>query len=85
VDSRGKRSLEWRPKSPTTAIWVWPSCIKHLVEVWNRTPHSPARQEEAIAARDLSLGHRVAHEPLLAPVRADPRYLALLRKGNLPE
>lgn len=41
--------------------------------------------EKAIAARDLSLGHKLTTEPLLAPLRTDPRYLALLRKMNLPQ
>jgi tetratricopeptide (TPR) repeat protein len=37
--------------------------------------------DKAIAARDITL----AHEPLLASLRADSRYSALLRKMKLPE
>jgi TolB-like protein len=36
--------------------------------------------ERAIAVHDLSLGHKLTHDPFLAPLRADPRYKALLRK-----
>ena len=41
--------------------------------------------DKAIAARDITLVHTLAHEPLLASLRADPRYSALLRKMQLPE
>lgn len=38
---------------------------------------------QAVAARDLSLGHRIEHEPLLAGLRSDPRYLGVLRAMHL--
>jgi TolB-like protein len=41
--------------------------------------------DKAIAARDITLVHTLAHEPLLASLRADPRYSALLHKMQLPE
>ena len=41
--------------------------------------------EKAFASRDLSLVHTLAHEPLLASVREDARYSALLRKMKLPD
>ena len=40
--------------------------------------------EQAVAQRDLALGHKFRLEPKLAPLRSDPRYTALLRKMNLP-
>jgi hypothetical protein len=36
-----------------------------------------------IAERDISLVHRIKDEPLLAPLRSDPRYTELLREMNL--
>jgi adenylate cyclase len=39
--------------------------------------------EKAVAARDGALGHKLEHEPLLAPLRSDPRYLRLLRYMHL--
>jgi adenylate cyclase len=41
--------------------------------------------DKAIAARDITLVHTLELDPLLAPLRADPRYSTLLRKMNLPE
>ena len=41
--------------------------------------------DNAIAARNITLVHTLAHEPLLATLRADSRYSALLRKMKLPE
>jgi TolB-like protein/Flp pilus assembly protein TadD len=41
--------------------------------------------DKAIAARNITLVHTLAHEPLLASLRADPRYSALLRRMQLPE
>jgi TolB-like protein len=41
--------------------------------------------DKAVVARDITLVHTLAHEPLLASLRADPRYSALRRKINLPE
>jgi TolB-like protein len=41
--------------------------------------------DKAIVARNITLVHTLAHEPLLASLRADPRYSALLRKMQLPE
>ena len=41
--------------------------------------------EKAFTSRDLSLVHTLAHDPLLASVREDARYSALLRKMKLPD
>jgi TolB-like protein len=41
--------------------------------------------DKAIAARNITLVHTLAHEPLLGSLRADARYSALLRKMQLPE
>lgn len=41
--------------------------------------------DRAVAARDLALGHKLEHDPLLAPLRSDPRYLGLLRDMHLKE
>jgi len=41
--------------------------------------------DRAAAARDLALGHKLKHDPLLAPLRSDPRYLKLLRGMHLQE
>ena len=41
--------------------------------------------DKAIDARDMTLVHTLAYEPLLASLRADSRYSALLRKMHLPE
>jgi hypothetical protein len=38
---------------------------------------------KVIAERDISLVHRIKDEPLLAPLRSDPRYTELLREMNL--
>jgi TolB-like protein/Tfp pilus assembly protein PilF len=40
---------------------------------------------KAVAARDGALGHKLEHDPLLAPLRSDPRYLRLLRDVHLKE
>jgi TolB-like protein len=39
--------------------------------------------DRSIAVRNLDLGHKLEKEPLLASLRADPRYLELLRKMRL--
>jgi tetratricopeptide (TPR) repeat protein len=41
--------------------------------------------DKAVAVRDGALGHKLEHDPLLAPLRADPRYLSLLRDMRLKE
>jgi tetratricopeptide (TPR) repeat protein len=38
---------------------------------------------QAVATRDLSLGHRIEHEPFLAGLRSDPRYQGVLRAMHL--
>jgi len=38
---------------------------------------------KAIAARDLSLGHKIEHEPMMASLRSDPRYMQVLRTMHL--
>jgi adenylate cyclase len=40
--------------------------------------------DRAVAARDITLVHTLELDPLLASLRADPRYSTLLRKMNLP-
>jgi hypothetical protein len=41
--------------------------------------------DRVVAARDIALGHKLEHDPLLAPLRSDPRYLRLLRDMHLKE
>jgi len=41
--------------------------------------------DKAVVARDGALGHKLEHEPLLAPLRSNPRYLRLLRDMHLKE
>jgi adenylate cyclase len=40
--------------------------------------------EQAYQRHDTGLGHYLGFDPLLASLRSDPRYKALLRKVNLP-
>jgi hypothetical protein len=39
--------------------------------------------DRSIAVRNVDLGHKLEHEPMLASLRADPRYVELLRKMHL--
>jgi TolB-like protein/DNA-binding winged helix-turn-helix (wHTH) protein len=41
--------------------------------------------ERAVTARDLNLGHRFKYDWMLAPLRGDPRYRALLREMRMPD
>lgn len=41
--------------------------------------------DKAVNARDGALGHKLEHEPLLAPLRSDPRYLRLLHEADRPQ
>lgn len=41
--------------------------------------------DKAVAVRDGALGHKLEHDPLLAPLRSDPRYLRLLRDMHLKQ
>jgi serine/threonine-protein kinase len=41
--------------------------------------------ERAIAAHDLNLGHRLRYDWILAPLRSDPRYHALLKEMHVPD